>query len=194
MSINLNHRFRFFKQSVSWKAPDDPAYKHANVPVNVFSGQGSEVFVPRRPQPIKNTYRRSLNFAGHHASSRGTTIKDAMDTPGGAPASTIECTGCSNNGVMQFSGKTVNVSQTPATDEQCISAERNARRRLRHKTVIPIAAGCSNNCDNTPYFTRLEERRKYLKQDFNSNLSRYLKKGFIQPTETTNMVETSETV
>jgi len=171
MSINLNHRFRLLSNNTGWKSENDSAYKNANVPVNVFSGQSSGVFVPGRPHPIKNTYRRSLNFAGNHSSTRGTTIKDAMDAPGGAIVSAIDCNMCSNNNVLQYNGKTTNMTQTPSAPNQCITAERNARLRLRHKTVIPIAAGCDNKCTNKPYFTRLEERRKYLKQDFKSNLS-----------------------
>jgi len=92
-----------------------------------------------------------------------------MDAPGGAIKSNIACNYCSTSNVHQYSGKTLNICQTPSSSDQCMSAERNARLRLRHKTVIPIAAGCASKCVNKPYFTRLEERRKYLKQDFKSN-------------------------
>jgi hypothetical protein len=172
MSVNINHRFRFIKQNVSWKSENDQAYRNANVPVNVFSGNGSGVFVERKAQPIKNTYRRSLNMSNSYISgSRGSTIKDTLDTPGGATASTINCDNVGLGAIVQHNGKTTNLSQTPTTLNQCISAERNARLRLRHKTRIPIAAGCDQKCTNKPYFTRLEERRKYLKQDFKSNQS-----------------------
>ena len=171
MSINIsdsNGRFGFLKPT-PWKDSSDNAYANANVPVNVFSGQGSGLFVPFKPQPLKNTYRRSLNFTGKYSSTRGTTIKDAIDAPGGAIKSSISCTDCSDSNVLQYNGKTNNKTQTPSTKEQCISAEKNARLRLRHKTVIPNAAGCESKCTKKPYFTRLEERRKYLKQDFKSN-------------------------
>lgn len=172
MSVNLNHRFRFFKQNKSWKSSNDPAYTNANVPMNVFSGQGSGIFVERKAQPIKNTYRRSLNMSNSYISgSRGATIKDTIDTPGGAMASSVNCENVGLGAIVQHNGKTKNMCQTPATMNQCMTAERNARLRLRHKTIIPIAAGCNNKCTNKPYFTRLEERRKYLKQDFKSNLS-----------------------
>ena len=172
MSVNLNHRFRFFKQNTSWKTPNDPAYTNANVPMNVFSGQGSGIFVERKAQPIKNTYRRSLNMSNSYISgSRGSTIKDTIDTPGSAMASSVNCANVGLGAIVQHNGKTTNKSQTPATMNQCMTAERNARLRLRHKTIIPIAAGCNNKCTNKPYFTRLEERRKYLKQDFKSNFS-----------------------
>jgi hypothetical protein len=172
MSVNLNHRFRFFKQNTNWKTSNDPAYTNANVPMNVFTGQGSGIFVERKAQPIKNTYRRSLNMSNSYISgSRGATIKDTIDTPGGAMASSVNCENVGLGAIVQYNGKTKNISQTPETMNQCMTAERNARLRLRHKTIIPIAAGCNNKCTNKPYFTRLEERRKYLKQDFKSNLS-----------------------
>jgi len=140
--------------------------------MNVFSGQGSGIFVERKAQPIKNTYRRALNMSNSYVSgSRGTTIKDTIDTPGGAMASSVNCENVGVGAIVQHNGKTTNNSQTPATMNQCMTAERNARIRLRHKTIIPISSGCDNKCTNKPYFTRLEERRKYLKQDFKSNLS-----------------------
>lgn len=171
MPINPNRRFNLLSKNTAWKTENNPSYKMANVPVNVFSGRSSVNFVAGRAHPIKNMYRRSFNFAGNHSSTQGTTIRESMETPGGAIVSTIPCDECSNNKVIQENGKNTNLSDTPSAPNQCISAPRNALRRLRHQTIIPIAAGCDNKCTNKPYFTRLEERRKYLKQDFKSNLS-----------------------
>ena len=106
MSVNINYRFKFFNNNVSWKKQDDQAYKNANVPVNVFSGQGSGIFVPFKAQPLKNTYRKSLNFSNNYSSTQGTTIKDAIDNPGAAPVSKVDCDECSNNHIIQHNKKT----------------------------------------------------------------------------------------
>ena len=171
MSVNINYRFKFFNNNVSWKKQDDQAYKNANVPVNVFSGQGSGIFVPFKAQPLKNTYRKSLNFSNNYSSSKGTTIKDAIENPGAAPVSKIDCDECSNNHIIQHNTKTNTQTQDSITKNQRMNKEHPALRKLRHKTIIPVAAACNSKCVNKPYFTRLEERRKYLKQDFKSNLS-----------------------
>ena len=173
MTINLNNRFKFYKKNVEWKGENDGLYKQAAVPVNVFSGNGPVNHIFGKAQPIKKTYRKSLNFANLYSGTKRTvTIKDTMEHPGTSIITPENCV--TNNSVNEYVGNTNNKSNTPLTKNQCISDEKHALMRVRRIPKIPVNSQChsnSNDCKSKkPYFTRNEDRLKYLKKDIKSNL------------------------